>query len=187
MYASRLWWLLRWIGHPDVAVLDGGFADWRAEQRPTRSGKETREERPFTGRPDDTHIANADVVAQVVGGSARGRLFDARAPERFRGEVEPIDKAAGHIPGAANLFFKDNLDETGHFRSREALRARFSRALGTVPADEVIAYCGSGVTACHNLLALEHSGLSGARLYPGSWSEWSSDPDRPVERGNGKQ
>jgi thiosulfate/3-mercaptopyruvate sulfurtransferase len=110
-------------------------------------------------------------------------LVDARAPERYRGETETIDKKAGHIPGAANHFFQTNLDERGTFRTPEDLRARWHQSIGNVPPDHVVCYCGSGVTACHNLLALEHAGLAGARLYPGSWSEWSADPSRPVERG----
>jgi len=129
---------------------------------------------------------NADEVAAL---SLRNdwRVVDARAPERYRGEVEPLDKAAGHIPGAASHFFKWNLDDRGTFRSPEDLRARLGGTLGDAAPDHVVCYCGSGVTACHNLLALEHAGLRGAKLYPGSWSEWSSDPSRPVERSEKKQ
>jgi thiosulfate/3-mercaptopyruvate sulfurtransferase len=182
MYASRLWWLLRWLGHDAVAVLDGGFAKWLAEGRPTASGEERHAAREFTGAPRGNWSLNADEVAGVM--SAPGwRLVDARAPERFRGETEPIDKVAGHIPGAANHFFKLNLDERGAFRSPEDILSRMREAIGGVAPDHIICYCGSGVTACHNLLALEHAGLHGAKLYPGSWSEWSSDPTRPIERG----
>jgi len=109
------------------------------------------------------------------------RLVDARSPERFRGETETIDRVAGHIPGAANHFFRTNLNEQGTFRSPEELRARFNETLGNTAPDRVVCYCGSGVTACHNLLALEHAGIRGARLYAGSWSEWSSDPARPID------
>jgi thiosulfate/3-mercaptopyruvate sulfurtransferase len=184
MFASRLWWLLRWMGHDSVAVLDGGFAKWLAEQRPTSSGQETPAQRLFTGTPRADMVADVDEVARL---SVRKppRLIDARAPERYRGEIEPIDRAAGHIPGAVNDFYMQNLDDKGQFRSTEALRDRLTQAIGSAPVDEVVCYCGSGVTACHNLLALERAGLSGARLYPGSWSEWSSDPSRPVEKSPG--
>ena len=111
-------------------------------------------------------------------------LVDARAPERYRGDVEPLDREPGHIPGAVNLFFEENVGEQGTFRSESDLRARFSDALGPTPPDRVVCYCGSGVTACHNLLAMEVAGLHGAKLYPGSWSEWSSDPSRPIARGD---
>lgn len=180
MFASRLWWLLRWMGHEAVAVLDGGFAAWCAHGGATRAGTEPVEPRRFTGGPDAAHIATIDDVMALVSVGSRGRLLDARAPERFRGEVEPLDKVAGHIPGAVNHFFRSSLDDSGRFLAPAALRERLGAALGDVPASEVIAYCGSGVTACHNLLAMTHAGLTGARLYPGSWSEWSSDPQRPA-------
>jgi thiosulfate/3-mercaptopyruvate sulfurtransferase len=182
MYASRLWWLLRWLGHDAVAVLDGGFAKWKAEGRPTRGGAERREPRDFTGVPrDGMAVGVNDVVSRL--GTPERRLVDARAPERYRGENEPIDKQPGHIPGAANHFFQWNLDAQGLFRTPEELRARLKESIGDTPADRVVCYCGSGVTACHNLLALEHAGLTGAKLYAGSWSEWSADPARPVEKG----
>lgn len=182
MYASRLWWLLRWLGHDAVAVLDGGFAKWRAEQRPTATGSEQRAPREFAGAANGAMVIDATRLAPLVG-TAEWRLIDARAPERFRGDSEPIDKVGGHIPGAANHFFQWNLAEDGTFRSPEQLRDRVSEAIGNVPPERIVCYCGSGVTACHNLLAFEHAGLTGAKLYPGSWSEWSSDPGRPVERG----
>ncbi len=190
MYASRLWWLLRWMGHARVAVLDGGFAKWMSEQRPTStptstsmstsSKEETRAPRPFSGSPRARMVVGVDEVARLVGHES-ARFVDARAPERYRGDVEPIDKVAGHIPGAVNHFFKQNLDEQGTFRSAEELRERFATVIGGATSEQVVCYCGSGVTACHNLLALEHAGLHGARLYAGSWSEWSSEPSRPVE------
>jgi thiosulfate/3-mercaptopyruvate sulfurtransferase len=178
MYASRLWWMLRWLGHDAVAVLDGGFKKWTAEGRPTMSGVESRAPREFVAsvRTDMAVDVNTVAAANDL------RLVDARAPERYRGEVEPIDKKPGHIPGAANHFFGSNL-EGGTFRTPEDLRARFKDALGDTPLDHIVCYCGSGVTACHNLLALEHAGIHGARLYAGSWSEWSSDPNRGVETG----
>ena len=181
MFASRLWWLLRWLGHDEVAVLDGGFGKWTAEGRPVASGNNAREARRFTGAPRPEMTANVADVATLMD-RQNARLVDARAPERFRGETEPLDRVAGHIPGAANHFFQQNLDDDGVFRSPEELRARLSAALDGTQPENVVCYCGSGVTACHNLLALEHAGLRGAKLYAGSWSEWSSDPARPVEK-----
>jgi thiosulfate/3-mercaptopyruvate sulfurtransferase len=182
MFASRLWWLLRWLGHDAVAVLDGGFAKWTAEGRPTRSGIEQHEARTFEPRPNDAMTIDAEGVEQVLH-NPRWRLIDARAPERYRGEVEPIDKAAGRIPSAANHPYLSNVTADHTFKPARQLRAAFDAEAGDVPIDHVVCYCGSGVTACHNLLALEHAGLEGARLYPGSWSEWSSDPGRPIEKG----
>jgi thiosulfate/3-mercaptopyruvate sulfurtransferase len=182
MFASRLWWLLRWLGHDAVAVLDGGFKKWRTEGRPVESGHTARPARQFTGSPRaDMAVDVRTVAAQLASGGPR--LVDARAPERYRGDTEPIDKIGGHIPGAKNHFFQWNLDEQGLFRTPEELRARIRESVGEGPADQVVCYCGSGVTACHNLLAFEHAGLTGAKLYAGSWSEWSSDPNRPVEKG----
>jgi thiosulfate/3-mercaptopyruvate sulfurtransferase len=181
MWASRLWWLLRWLGHDAVAVLDGGFAKWIAEGRPTNSGDERRAPREFSGAPRADMAIDVRAVASHVG-SREWRLVDARAPERYRGESEPIDRTPGHIPSAVNHFFGGNLSADKTFRTPEELRAQFELSLGNTPTDHVICYCGSGVTACHNLLALEHAGLRGARLYAGSWSEWSSDPTRPIEK-----
>jgi thiosulfate/3-mercaptopyruvate sulfurtransferase len=178
-FASRLWWLLRWMGHDDAAVLDGGIARWIAEERPTASGKETRPARIFAGSPHPELVAGLDEIART---SSSRRLIDVRAAERYRGEVEPVDRVPGHIPGAVNDYFMQNLNEQGMFRATDVLRARLVAVLGSARPDEAICYCGSGVTACHELLALEIAGLPGARLYPGSWSEWSSDPSRPVER-----
>jgi len=186
MYASRLWWLLRWLGHDAAAVLDGGFAKWQSEGRATTAGTETRAPREFHGTPRPDMVMDAAAVSAILR-APEWTLVDARAPERYRGESEPIDRVAGHIPGAANHFFKTNLDERGAFRSPEDLRARLHAAIGDTPADRIVSYCGSGVTACHNLLALEHAGISGAKLYPGSWSEWSSDPAREVETSKAPQ
>jgi thiosulfate/3-mercaptopyruvate sulfurtransferase len=181
MYASRLWWLLRWMGHDEVAVLDGGFAKWLAEARPTTAGEEPARPREFAGTPRMDMIADVNEVAGLVGRSD-SLLLDARAPERYRGDIEPIDRVPGRIPGAVNHHFLRNLDERGTFRTATSLRHDFEQVLGHTPADRVVCYCGSGVTACQNLVALEHAGLHGARLYAGSWSEWASDPSRPVER-----
>ncbi len=181
MYASRLWWLLRWMGHEAVAVLDGGLAAWVADGYAVTSGIETHATRAFSGVPNAALVVDASGVGEMAASSA-ARVIDARAPERYRGEVEPLDPVAGHIPGAVNYCFVRNL-ENGRFRSADALRAEFEALLAGVAVDHVVSYCGSGVTGCHNLLALEHAGLRGARLYPGSWSEWVSDPSRPVEKG----
>jgi thiosulfate/3-mercaptopyruvate sulfurtransferase len=180
MYASRLWWMLRWLGHDRAAVVDGGFAKWLAEKRPLSSGRETRPPRLFTGSPRVDLVASASDVAALAG-HRDWLLVDARTPERFRGENETIDKKAGHIPGAVDHFFKWNVTDDNTFLAPDALAARLRSTLGGVAPDHVVCYCGSGVTACHNLLALEHVGLTGGKLYPGSWSEWSSDPSRPTE------
>jgi thiosulfate/3-mercaptopyruvate sulfurtransferase len=185
MFASRLWWMLRWLGHDFSAVLDGGFRKWSGEGRPTRSGVESKRERVFAPRPRPGMVASLPDV-QAILGRPDWRLLDARAPERYRGESEPLDRIPGHIPRASNYHFKGNLDDDGRFKSPDALRAQLLEAIGDVPVQQTVCYCGSGVTACHNLLALELAGLSGARLYPGSWSEWAADPARPVETGAGR-
>jgi thiosulfate/3-mercaptopyruvate sulfurtransferase len=179
MFASRLWWLLRWVGHDAAAVLDGGFARWVAEGRPTEEATREANRRTFIPHPRTGMTVSAAEVQTLIGSPAH-RIVDARAPERYRGEVEPIDPVAGHIPGAVNHFFQNNL-EGGAFKPPDSLRAALQRSIGDVSAENVVCYCGSGVTACHNILALEHAGLHGARLYPGSWSEWVADPKRPVE------
>lgn len=182
MYASRLWWMLRYLGHDAVAVLDGGWAKWVREGRPVSTGTETRPAATFSSRRrKEMRLLVADVVGAL--GDPSVLLVDARAPERFEGRTEPIDRVAGHIPGAANHFFKRNVTEDGVMLPATALREQFKELLGTHSPDQVVMYCGSGVTACQNLLAMEHAGLPGAKLYPGSWSEWSADPQRPVETG----
>jgi thiosulfate/3-mercaptopyruvate sulfurtransferase len=180
MYASRLWWLLRYAGHEAVAVLDGGWMAWTSEGRPTRSGEETRDPVVFTPAPGLEHPVSVDEIAALLGDRDHV-LIDARAPERFEGRVEPIDRVPGHIPGAVNRHYKDNVTAQGTFESPDALREQFTRVLAGHDPRQAIVYCGSGVTACHNRLAMEHAGLRGSRLYPGSWSEWSSDPARPIE------
>jgi thiosulfate/3-mercaptopyruvate sulfurtransferase len=178
-YAARAWWLLRWLGHEAVAVLDGGPAAWQAA-----GGRLTAEPAPVTPLPPYPERAPAMAVvetAALLARLGRVRIVDARAGERFRGEVEPLDAVAGHIPGATHRFFKDNLQPDGRFKPADTLRAEFD-ALGIDPA-ATVHQCGSGVTACHNLLVMEHLGLGGSALYPGSWSEWCSDPSRPVARG----
>jgi len=180
-YAARLWWMLRWMGHSAVAVLDGGMAAWTQAGGLLETTTPTATEAP--PYPERTPLAptiDGDTLAARLGAV---RVFDARAAERFRGEVEPLDAAAGHIPGAFNRFHKDNLDGAGRFKPADQLRAEFVVLMGDNPASNVVHQCGSGVTACHNLLAMEQAGLTGSSLYPGSWSEWSSNPDRPQARG----
>jgi thiosulfate/3-mercaptopyruvate sulfurtransferase len=180
-YAARLWWMLRWMGHEAVAVLDGGLQAWLAAGGSVDTDTPTaRAAAPYPDRRPLAAITSAEALTAQLG---RVKLVDARAGERFRGEVEPLDKAAGHIPGALNRFFKDNLDADGRFKPAEALRAEYLALLGGDAAARTVHQCGSGVTACHNLLAMEHAGMAGSRLYPGSWSEWSSDPSRPIARG----
>ena len=179
-YAARAWWMLRWLGHGQVAVLDGGLSAWRAAGGVLQTGA-TRPTPVATPYPmslkPDMATLQADEILTALG---QVTVIDARAGERFRGEVEPLDSQAGHIPGARNRFFKDNLAADGRFRPVSELQAAF--AMFGVPPERIVHQCGSGVTACHNLLAMEAAGLRGSGLYPGSWSEWSSDPARPVAR-----
>ncbi len=181
MYAARLWWMLRWMGHEHVAVLDGGLDAWRASGGALTTDLPAVVHAPaYPARVSSFTSIDAATLAAELG---RVRLFDARAGERFRGDVEPLDAAAGHIPGALNRFFKDNLAADGRFKPAAQLRADFDTLLGRRPATSAVHQCGSGVTACHNLLAMEHAGLVGSRLYGGSWSEWSADPTRPIAKG----
>ncbi|GIV61135.1 MAG: putative 3-mercaptopyruvate sulfurtransferase [Rhodothermaceae bacterium] len=179
--AARLWGLLTWLGHDAVAVLDGGWPAWQRAGYPVRGGEERRPPRRFVPRPRPGLLVTAGDVERVRQDPA-WRLLDARAPERFRGEHEPIDPVAGHIPGAVSAPFAGNLDDGGRFLPPETLRARYATLLGEVPPERVVCYCGSGVTANHVRLAMAHAGLGLPRLYPGSWSEWITDPARPVAR-----
>ncbi|MDY0021140.1 sulfurtransferase [Arenimonas caeni] len=181
MAAARLWWLLRLYGHPQAAVLDGGLAAWLAKGLPVDT-REPLPKPPCPGRFDRSQLVDAAQVQARLGQSP-GWLLDARAPERFRGEVEPLDPVAGHIPGARNRPFQANLAD-GRFRPAADLRADFEALLGGHAPGEVVLSCGSGVTACHNLLAMEHAGLSGAKIYAPSWSGWVSDRSRPVATGD---
>lgn len=182
MMAARLWWMLRWLGHSAVAVLDGGWPSWQSEQRPARDAVETRPARTFVAHPRPELLAGVAEVAGL-GDNPSVRLVDSRAVERYRGEVEPIDTQAGHIPGAVCAPYAANLRPDGTFLPAEELRTRFDPLLGNEPATSAIFYCGSGVSAAHNLLALVHAGLGDARLYAGSWSEWITDPARPIATG----
>ncbi|MBK7062800.1 MAG: sulfurtransferase [Rubrivivax sp.] len=184
MYAARAWWMLRWVGHAAVALLDGGLPAWKAAGLPLQTGAVApREPGRFTLRPAlATTVDRAAVLANVE--SAAALVVDARAPDRFRGENETLDPVGGHIPGACNRLFRDNLAADGRFKPAGQLRAEFDAATGGRAAAEQIHSCGSGVTACHNLLALEVAGLPGAALYPGSWSEWCAWPDGPIATGD---
>ena len=178
--AARLWWLLRWLGHGTCAVLDGGFPAWQRAGLPVTAEAPVIQPTLFDARPDDRLWFSSEQVQALTPDQM---VLDARGAARFRGEQEPIDRVAGHIPGAINLPTDANLTADGHFLPPATLRARFDAALaGRAPA-QIIHSCGSGVTACHNLLGMEAVGLSGSRLYPGSWSEWIRDPERPIAQG----
>ncbi len=179
--AARLWWLLRLAGVSSAAVLDGGYAAWLAAQLPV-------ERTPPAERTATNVRMNFDAQAMLlahasVGEGAAGQLLDARAAPRYRGDVEPLDRVGGHVPGALNRPFADNLGSDGRFKPAAQLREEFAAVLGKTHPGQVVHMCGSGVTACHNLLAMEHAGLQGSRLYAPSWSGWVSDPARPVAKG----
>ena len=183
MFAARLWWMLRWHGHDAVAVLDGGFERWTRERRPVSADVPPPSHATFA--PGRTRpIASAAEIGKAIAGGAL-TLVDARVPERYRGDVEPLDPVAGHIPGARNRPYVDNVNPDATFKPADTLRREFAALLGATPLDRVVHYCGSGVTGCHNVLAMEIAGLPGSRLYPGSWSEWCADPARPIETGDG--
>lgn len=185
MYAARVWWLLLRAGHARAYVLDGGLPAWQDAGLPVAAGAaEIRRAGSFRLRPALVEIVDYETLRPLVGTGAAPLVVDARAPDRFRGENETLDRIGGHIPGAKNRFFRDNLDAQGRFLEPAALRAAFEAVLAGQPATEAVMQCGSGVTACHNLLALELAGLKGARLYPGSWSEWSSREGAPVATGD---
>ncbi len=177
--AARLWWMLRYLGHDAAAVIDGGLQSWKGAGLPLVSGSVRREPRRFVARPRPSMRIDIEALERE---RTERLLIDARAPERFRGEMEPFDPVKGRIPGARNHPTAASLTAEGRFLPAEELRARFQSILGTRPTDSVVSYCGSGVTACHNLLAMDVAGLHGARLYPGSWSEWCADEKRPIER-----
>ena len=182
MYAARLWWMLRWLGHDAVAVLDGGWKQWLSEGRATDSEIPVAKAGSFTPRQGTPGVDVHDVLSHL--GKAGMQIVDARAEDRYRGENETMDPVAGHIPGALNRAFRHNLDAGGRFKQSTQLKQEFQAVLGGIAPAQVVHQCGSGVTACHNLLAMEIAGLAGSRLYPGSWSEWCSDASRPIARGD---
>ncbi|CAL60500.1 putative 3-mercaptopyruvate sulfurtransferase [Herminiimonas arsenicoxydans] len=177
MFAARLWWMLKWVGHDAVAVLDGGLPAWLAQGMFVSTETTSRMLGTLTDQASLVAVVGVDDVLKNLTACTR-TVVDARAADRFRGENETIDPVGGHIPGAKNRFFKENLQADGRFKSADQLRSEFSELIGN--PEQAIMQCGSGVTACHNLLALEVAGLPGAALYPGSWSEWCADPSRPV-------
>ncbi|MFC4864927.1 sulfurtransferase [Pseudomonas sp. MAHUQ-62] len=182
-FAARAWWLLAWLGKRDgVFLLDGGLKAWRDAELPLTAVTPTAQAGTFSGQPDASLLVDADDLQQRLG-NANLTLLDARALPRFKGEVEPIDPVAGHIPGAQCAAFTDNLGSDGRFLPADALKQRFATLIGDRPLDELVAYCGSGVTACHNLFALSLAGYPLARLYAGSWSEWITQPSRPLATG----
>jgi len=181
MYAARLWWMLRYMGHDGVAVLDGGLARWVREGHGVDTAAVKTPAATFAGAPrSDWRLTAEQVLADLQ--MPDRLLVDARTADRYHGIGETMDKVGGHIPGAANLFWQENLKEDKTFKSAADLKARWQQFLDGRPADEVVMYCGSGVTACVNLLGLEHAGLPGARLFAGSWSEWSQDSSKPIEK-----
>lgn len=179
-YAARLWWMLRWVGHAQCAVLDGGWDAWAKAGLPVTGDLPRIRAGAFSGTARDTTVDARFIAANLERPEAT--VIDARSADRFRGENETLDPVGGHIPGAINRFFKNNLTDNGYFKPAADLRVEYSRLIGDVAPQRVVHQCGSGVTACHNLLAMEIAGLPGSRLYPGSWSEWCSDPRRPVAR-----
>ena len=179
--AGRMWWLLRWAGHPAAALLNGGWPKWMREGRPVSGDTPPASEARYAASAQDDLWLTTEAVVEALS-QAQVQLIDARAPERFSGQQEPLDAVGGHIPGSQNMPFQENLDENGCFKSPEALRQRFAALAGD--ARPVCHSCGSGVTACHNLLAMAYAGLEPGRLYVGSWSEWIRDPERPIATGN---
>ena len=177
--AARLWWLLRWLGHNDVAVLNGGWPAWEIENDPIEAGESTREPRVFTPSEQPQYIVDAEFVEQVRL-DPDYLLVDSRAAERYWGINETIDPIAGHIPGAVTAPYAGNLDQQGFFLPAELLKERFENLLEGIPTENVIFYCGSGVTACHNIVAMSEAGYEMPKLYPGSWSEWITDPSRQI-------
>lgn len=180
--AARLWWMLKYLGHEAAAVLDGGFPEWKRLGLPIHANRESRIPRQFVPRlKPDLRVVADEVLERRSQGSSL--VLDSRAPERYRGEEEPFDPIAGRIPGAINRFWQMNLGVDGCFRSPDILRAEFDTLIGGFSSTDTIVYCGSGVTGCHNVLSMAYAGIQGVRLYAGSWSEWSSDPNRPIETG----
>ena len=178
-FAGRLWWLLRCLGHHQVALLDGGFNQWLKEQRELTATLPKLEDKNFHASLNTSFWLSTEQIETALKTQSI-QLLDARTPERFRGEQEPIDSIAGHIPGALNRAFQSNLNADGKFLSATILRQQFTQVLGDQKSEKIVHMCGSGVTACHNFLAMEIAGLHGSRLYPGSWSEWIRDKNRPI-------
>jgi len=179
-HASRFWWMLRWLGHDAVAVIDGGWYRWIKEERFVSSELLIPKAKEFIASPRFNWTVTADEILENLY-NPEMYLLDARSTQRFCGVNEKFDPVAGHIPGAYSIPFTDNLDKNANWKSRSELRQKFENLLDGSPAEESVSYCGSGITACHNILAMYHAGLGESRLYPGSWSEWITNPDRPIE------
>jgi len=179
-HAARLWWMLRWLGHDAVTVIDGGWSSWIKEERPVSSKVVIPAAKKFIASPRLNWTVTADEILKELN-KPETCILDARSGQRFRGVNEKFDPVAGHIPGAHSAPFNDNLNENGNWKSKSELRHKFENLLNGSLAEEAVSYCGSGITACHNLLAIYHAGLGNSRLYPGSWSEWITNPDRPIE------
>lgn len=177
--AARLWWLLRWLGHEAVAVLDGGWQEWIKRELPTTAEVPVPVPRHFEPQPHPEMLVDVEQV-DAIRTDEHFKLVDSREQIRYEGKHEPIDPVAGHIPGAVNLPFANHVGPDGRIASAEATRSQWMNVLGATPPEQAVVYCGSGVTACFNLLTMAHAGLDGAKLYPGSWSEWIADPARPV-------
>ncbi len=173
-FSARLWWMLKYLQHDKVAVLDGGWQSWINSGGIVSSKNETRIQCQFDSAQLKNILVNIDQVCDC------GLIIDSREPSRYKGESEPIDQAAGHIPGAKNRFWKNNITDNGHFKEKDQLLNEFESLFGEVSPEDVVFYCGSGVTACHNLLAVVHAGLALPKLYAGSWSEWSLAPGKPI-------
>jgi thiosulfate/3-mercaptopyruvate sulfurtransferase len=180
-YAGRLWWMLRWMGHYSVALLDGGFPKWEKEDRPITAEVPHFSTTTYRGAPRTMHVDAAFIEKNL--GKSEVTVVDARAAGRYAGVGETIDPVGGHIPGALNRPFAENLNKDGTFKPADKLAKEFAQLLGNRSPKQIVHQCGSGVSACHNILAMEIAGLAGSRLYPGSWSEWCSDPDRPIATG----
>ena len=178
--AARLWWLLKWLNHDNVALLDGGFTYWLNSQLPLSTEVNIVQSTRFDNNINATRFVNSDIVEKIRNDS-HYRLIDVRARERFEGLAEPIDKIAGHIPGAVNVPWQSSLDSVGLFLPKSKLQSLYLSILGNIAPENTVVMCGSGVTACHTLIALEHAGFTGAKLYPGSWSEWITNPDHAIE------
>ena len=179
--AGRVWWLLRWLGHQAVAILDGGWQQWKNKGFSVQNGNETRQEREFIPHPRNDLIVTTEQV-DAIRKNPHFRLLDARSDDRFRGRNEVIDPIPGHIPGAVSAAYAGNLNTDGTFRSNKLLESRYKKIVGDVPIENVVCYCGSGVTATHDILAMMIAGMGEARLYAGSYSEWITDPKRSVEK-----
>ena len=178
-YAVRLWWMLRWLGHDAVAVMDGGWPRWVQEGRQVTAALTVSEPKIFKASPRDNWLVTAEDIKADLD-NYEVRILDARNSDRFQGINETLDPVAGHIPGAVSAPFVENLDEDGNWKSKSVLRLMYEKLLSGSPAEQAVSYCGSGITACHNILAMYHAGLGDSRLYCGSWSDWIADHKRPV-------